>query len=349
VVALFRAPIGLIITVVLAFAAACGLAAGLGKLADRFMRHTPRTLVLTTSLAALVALFAILLPARSSVAKLTADIVERDRGYRVVPVHMSAATDSLRHDVARQQQNVALVVVESWGMLADSAAHQQLIDLFRTPALRARYQLRTGQVRFRGGTTSGELRELCGVFTDYLVLNDEIIAGCLPNQLRRRGFRTVALHGYKPAYYSRNRWYPTLFDRVLFEDALALADRRCGTQFRGVCDRDAFQAFAREVRSAERQLTYWLTIDAHTPVDVDRLSEMELGNCQAPEDFCLVVAFWRDLLENLAALAADPGIPPTRFVIVGDHAPAFVLQSRAEQLQRGFVPFIELVPREPAP
>jgi hypothetical protein len=62
--------------------------------------------------------------------------------------------------------------------------------------------------------------------------------------------------------------------------------------------------------------------------------------------FCLVAAFWRELLQAIAVLAADPALPRTRFIIVGDHAPAFVLQSRARGLRRGVVPFVELIPKE---
>ncbi len=345
VVALFRAPIGLIITVILVFVVSCAAAAGLGVLLNKFVRGTTHRIQIATSLAAVTVILMIALSARSSVAKFAFDIAERDRGYRSTPARMNAATDGLRNDVGAQDENVALVMVESWGVLADSAAQRELLDIFRTPALEARYTINTGRVRFRGGTTSGELRELCGVLTDYLVLNTQTIENCLPNQLRRRGFTTVALHGYKPTYYSRHKWYPRFFDRILFEDSLAVNDQRCGTQFRGICDRDVFVTFAREVKSARKQFTYWLSIDAHTPVDVARRGEFNLQDCRAPEDFCLVVAFWRDLLGQLAALAADPALPPTRFVLVGDHAPAYVLQSRARHLRSGYVPYVELIPR----
>jgi hypothetical protein len=345
VVALFRAPIGLLITVVLVFAVSCALAAGLGALVNHFVRQPAQRFVMATSLAACAVILLLTVPARSSVARFSGDIVERDRGYRRTPPRMAAATDALRRDLSEQRDNVAIVVVESWGLLADSVQRKQLFDIFDTSALRERYQLRYGSVPFRGGTTSGELRELCGVFTDYLVLNQPTIDTCLPSQLRRRGFTSVALHGYLRNYYSRDQWYPRLFDRMLFEDSLAASEKRCGTQFRGICDREVFHAFAREVSTANRQLTYWLSIDAHTPVDVARKSEFALSDCRAPEDFCLVVAFWRDLLQQVAALAADPATPRTRFVLVGDHAPAFVLRSRADHLTQGRVPFIELVPR----
>jgi hypothetical protein len=318
----------------------------------RYLRGVQQRTLYATSLLAIAALLIVLVPARSAAVKLTRDIVERDRGFRIGPARMAAATDGLRAQIGDLDGPVALVVVESWGVLQDSAAHAALADIFRTPAIAARYQLRTGTIPFRGGTTSGELRELCGVATDYLALNDAVIDGCLPNQLRRRGYRTVALHGYLPEYYSRHRWYPRFFDRMLFQDSLAQSDRRCGTQFRGVCDSEVFETFANEVRKGDRQLTYWLTIDAHTPVDVARMGELPVcggitgwqDGTLPPPDFCLVVSFWADLFRRLEALAADPGVPPTHYIMVGDHAPAFVRTDRATHLVPNRVPYVELIP-----
>ena len=351
IVALFRAPIGLIITVVLVFAASCAIAAVLGWLLDKLVRKKTNA-NLEAILTAIVSLALVAsLPDRSAVAKFTTDIIERDRGYRTTPQRMRAATDNLRGDVAVQAENVAIVVMESWGVLSDKDAHARLVALFESPAIDARYRVNSGVIPFRGGTTSGELRELCGVFTDYLVLNESTIDACIPNQLRQRGFVATALHGYKPEYYSRHRWYPKLFDRLLFEDSLASSDKRCGTQFRGICDAEVFETFKREVQSPDttKRLTYWLTIDAHTPVDKDRMAELAQSpnrtTAPAPPDFSLVVYFWRETLNRVATLAADPATPPTRFIIVGDHAPAFVRQSRAGRLLKGHVPYVELVPR----
>ena len=345
VVALFRAPIGLIVTVVLVFAVSCAIAAGLGALVNRFARSDAPRLLIATSTAAIALALVLALPSRSSVGKLATDIIERDRGYRTVPDKMRAATDGLRSDIESQEYNVAIVVMESWGVLADKDAHNDLIALFQTPALEVRYEVNSGIIPFRGGTTSGELRELCGVFTDYLVLNAATIENCLPKQLAQQGFKTTALHGYKQEYYSRHKWYPKLFARALFEDSITRSDKLCGTQFRGICDADVFATFKREVQSPDstKRLTYWLTIDAHTPVDMARIREMR-ETCEQT-DFCLVVFFWRETLSRIAQLAADPATPQTRFIIVGDHAPAFVRQSRASRLIKSHVPYVELVPR----
>src|SRR5687768_12413929 len=69
VVALFRAPIGLIMTVVLVFAVSCMIAAGLGALVNRFMRKGSAPWVAAASIAAAVLGLILGLPLRSSGAK----------------------------------------------------------------------------------------------------------------------------------------------------------------------------------------------------------------------------------------------------------------------------------------
>src|SRR5687768_393311 len=66
VVALFQAPIGLIITVVLVFAFSCMLAAGLGTLVNRFIRRTDATWEAAALIAAAVLALITGLPLRSS-------------------------------------------------------------------------------------------------------------------------------------------------------------------------------------------------------------------------------------------------------------------------------------------
>ena len=68
---------------------------------------------------------------------------------------MAAATDGVRARIDELNTPIALVLVESWGVLQDSAAQDALFDILRTDAISARYQVRTGTLPFRGGTTSG--------------------------------------------------------------------------------------------------------------------------------------------------------------------------------------------------
>ncbi|MGQ0561493.1 MAG: hypothetical protein ACT443_06420 [Gemmatimonadota bacterium] len=359
-IAVMDAPIGLQITVALGLAIAIAIAAGIGFFALKFLSDRRRRfLVLAAMLVSGVSLFA---TASSSTRRFIYDLRDRIRSAAPGAYPVAAASDSLRDDVDHGElrgENVLLVLVESLGALRDSTLRSFVWQPLASPAIRARYDTRGGVVDFRGGTTSGELRELCGIFADYITLPAAALPRCLPRRLAARGYTTFAVHGYTPAYYDRAQWYPLLFDSIYFDDALARTTpgRRCGTQFRGICDRAAILAIERMLRDGERRFVYWLTLDAHTPIDLPRMDEFraawqssgigELDVCRKAPGICLQGLFWRDLMERLAALATDPALPPLRILIVGDHAPAFVRRDRGEEFVYGNVPFLELITRTP--
>jgi phosphoglycerol transferase MdoB-like AlkP superfamily enzyme len=359
VVALFDAPVGLIITVAFGLAVALGLAFAIGYFAFRFLSDTRRRYLLLAPMAG-VGVLALVLGASSSTVRFARDL--RDRAQSATPetFPVEAASDSLRAAVRGNRlngENVLVVNVESMGALRDSVLRAFVWAPMRQPVIEQRYRARTGLVHFRGGTTSGELRELCGIFADYITVPSAAFAACLPRELARKGYRVSAVHGYMPAYYDRFRWYPALFDSVLFDADLARTTpgNRCGTQFRGICDRDAIVAVERLLRAGDHRFVYWMTLDAHTPIDIARMSEFReqwqaggldgVAACGRAPDICLQGLFWRDMLRRLATLASDSTLPPMRVLIVGDHAPAFVRRDRAEEYVYAKVPFLELIPR----
>lgn len=166
---------------------------------------------------------------------------------------------------------VALVVVESLGLFVRPDANEALRAPFHGLRMRARYEVRTGSVPFTGSTTRAELRELCGLRGDYRTVERDL-PSCLPWLLRRRGYRTVAVHGFTKRFFERERWYPKLgFEETLFleDSALARTSERCGGVFRGVCDHDAARVFARRLQGGppeERRFVYWLTLNSHLPI-----------------------------------------------------------------------------------
>jgi hypothetical protein len=359
VIALFDAPIGLIITVLVGLALSLGLAGGIGYFALHFVSDSRRRYLLLAPMIA-VGVIAAVLGAGSSSIRFARDL--RDRALSATPetFPVEAASDSLRAAVrarALHGENVLLVNVESMGALADSALRAFVWAPMRRTAITTRYRARTGTVRFRGGTTSGELRELCGIFADYITVPTAAFAACLPREVARMGYTSAAVHGYMKSYYDRARWYPALFDTTMFDVDLARTTpgNRCGTQFRGICDRDAILAVERLLRAGDRRFVYWMTLDAHTPIDLARMNEFRnewqaagldrVELCGRAPDICLQGLFWRDMLRRLSALATDTTLPPMRLLIVGDHAPAFVRRDRAEEYVYRQVPFLELVPR----
>ena len=359
VVALLDAPIGLIITVIIGLALSLAFAFGIGYFAFRFLSDPRRRYLLLGPMIA-VGVLAALLGASSSSVRFARDLGDRAQSAADETFPVEAASDSLRAAVrtgALAGENILLVNVESMGALRDSALNAFVWEPMRQPAILQRYQARSGTVRFRGGTTSGELRELCGIFADYITVPRAAFASCLPRELARAGYTTSAVHGYMKSYYDRFRWYPRLFDEILFDVELALTTpgTRCGTQFRGICDRDAILAVERLLRAGDRRFVYWMTLDAHTPIDMARMNEFRsawqaggmdrIEVCGRAPDICLQGLFWRDMLQRLAGIALDTTVAPLRLLIVGDHAPAFVRRDRAEEYVYARVPFLELVPR----
>lgn len=359
-VALTKAPIGLIITVIIGAALAVGIAVATGLFAVRFLRDTRRRRMVALLMAVVVAIAVGMRAAASSTGTFVHELRDRVRSASVRTYPEAAASDSLRGAAAMRNVpgNVAVIVVESMGDVRDAALHDVVWSPMQSAAVQAKYAVRTGSVAFRGGTTSGELRELCGIFADYITLPLSAIPKCLPRVLAKQGFHTFAVHGYRSIYYNRAIWYPLLFDSIYFDGELekGVGARRCGTQFRGICDQDAIRLIGQLLHSNEKRLVYWMTLDAHTPVDMERRPEFAQAwsanrmdsnpRCRIAPEVCLQALFWRDMFTRIAELATDPALPPTRFLIVGDHAPAFVRREPASVFVPGRVPFIELVPRQ---
>ncbi|HEX6559236.1 MAG TPA: hypothetical protein VF021_07225, partial [Longimicrobiales bacterium] len=287
IVALFDAPPGLLVTVSIGLVIAIGMAVAIGRFALRFLRDTRRRylvnivmlIVIVSSLALDAQLqlnaelrrtneHATSALATSSTVHFISELRDRVRSASAAAYPVPAASDDLRAAALRGAlgaSNVVVITAESMGVLSDSVLHAFAWAPVDSAVLGQRYQLRRGRVRFRGGTTSGELRELCGIFADYITLPDEVLPHCLPRVLRSRGFATFAVHGFRASYYNRIHWYPELFHERYFDHELddSAGAVRCGTQFRGICDADAFKVVRALALGGTGRMVYWMTLDAH--------------------------------------------------------------------------------------
>jgi len=253
-------------------------------------------------------------------------------------------------------QDVVLVIVESLGQLKGSEGDSLILGPLLSDEIRRRYRVNTGTVPTHGATTSGELRELCGVDTDYRRVAAVDGTMCIPAQLQRAGFKTVAIHGYSGAFFDRARWYPEIgFERIWFGDDLVrgTSTALCGSTFHGVRDPDAGRFAGRQLIDAlkgERRFVYWLTLSSHLPVDASCGTESAF-NCRAvPEsdrfdDVCALMRIQYLVTRSVADIALNPSLPPTRFIVVGDHPPPFFSRTRRSLFADRRVPFVELIPR----
>ena len=247
-----------------------------------------------------------------------------------------------------------LVMVESLGQPSGGTElERRLFALYRTPAVRARYTITTGKTLFYNSTTAGEVRELCGRWGDYYELLDRPDPGCLPAQLRRRGYDTIALHSFVGAFFDRAEWYPNVgFGQRVFRDALhARGAQKCGGVFAGVCDRDVPKQIGALLAAAQKPtFVYWLTVNSHLPVpqgmnlEVDHCGQVSPALQRDLPLICRQLAIWEAIDRALVKAITADDFPATDILIVGDHMPPYVDRTHRSQFDPEHVPWIRLTP-----
>jgi hypothetical protein len=246
----------------------------------------------------------------------------------------------------RPEGGIWLVLVESMGWPEDIGLRQQLARSLDGAAADGGYRIEQLKMPFKGSTTYGELRAMCGVIGSYADLSAAQIANCLPTQLASQGWTATGLHGFTGRMFDRYDWWPQIgLQKVLFlEDLNKLP--QCGGAFRGVCDEDLLQESSRRL-AQPRQFVYTLTLNTHLPLDPVTVPPDWQAACEranAAIAVCELLAAQSKLLAKVAALARELPVPRPLVVIVGDHAPPFLNARARGAFSTGVVPAFILRP-----
>lgn len=243
-------------------------------------------------------------------------------------------------------RRILSVAVESFGVLNDPAAQAATIAPL-IDGLGGQYRVRViGSHEYRGGTLSGEIRELCALRTLSLVRQDttfSALSNCLPHRLARAGYETIAIHGNDGAFYARSRVYRGMgFQRAVFKEELLRAGAQKCSQyiFEGVCDRDAFQWSLGLFHSGAPQFVHVMSLDSHFPLPV-KGTRCPAGKSRGDRSLCVYRWHIRRLMGDLATAVTDARTPPDLIVVYGDHMPPFNEPSRGK-FRAGVTPYIEL-------
>ncbi len=252
--------------------------------------------------------------------------------------------------------NVFLIGVEAWGLMQDDALRATLIAPLSTASIQSRYRIEVGSVPFLGGTFLGETRDLCGQVFGHGIedVPASELKNCYPARFAAQGYETTGLHGFYPRMYGRERWFPKVgFQHMLFSpDFAALGMRTCAGGLVGTCDTDIAQYVHHKLLTSHPghpQFIHWMTLDSHLPVNVNRetISAAGCQNTPGLSDDAVCVWHWlvRRVNEEIASVALDPALPPTVFVITGDHAPPFYNSAKRALFSQDHVPYVILRPR----
>lgn len=252
---------------------------------------------------------------------------------------------------------IVLVVVESLGKYTDSDLNDLQWRAFDAGALRRSHRVQIGSIPQAGSTVKGEIRELCGALSASVRPDPALLPvdNCLPQLLRRRGYRAIALHGFRREMFDRSTWYPALgFDEVYFDTEIAAAlgsDRRCGARFSGSCDEDVWSLVADRLQTADQPLfIYWLTLNAHPPVSAADVEASDLDCASSPiaeehDELCTLLRLHDVVLGQIVSTALSNDFLSTAFIIVGDHPPSLFGASAQRFVVPDSVPYAILWPR----
>lgn len=253
--------------------------------------------------------------------------------------------------------NFVLVLVESWGSSDSAALRGALLHPFTDPSLARRYRIQTGLVHFNGPTGNGIMRELCnlnrGVSEEGTLAPSAQLQGCLPFRLQHSGYQTTAIDSVVRFWPGG----PVFFRQLGIQNvvdyhqlhAAGMTDFIAGP-FRSIRDQDAAALLPKLLLAsrAPPQFIFFLTVSAHLPVHLPLPSGYD-GDCSiapATRDSAQACGWYRierQTLASLATAALAPGLPPTVFVIVGDHKPPFVDSAR-DDFSPDNVPYVVLAP-----
>lgn len=249
-------------------------------------------------------------------------------------------------------RNVMVIVVESLGLPNGNPELDRLLFArFKSPEVKAKFDLSFGSTTYYTSTTAAEIRELCGRWGDYQDLVETKDSTCLPAEMVRRGYETRAYHSFTGDFFDRQYWYPNIgFQyRTFGPELIAKGADECGGVFPGACDRDVPRQLAAQLKAATKpQFVYWLTVNSHLPVptgsnlNVDRCGQTSPALSEKFPMVCRQVGLWSQLDAAIVKEIAAPDFPATDILIVGDHMPPYFDRNTRSLFAPDRVPFIML-------
>jgi hypothetical protein len=286
----------------------------------------------------------------------------RISGMRAMPSASAIAVGHLRDSLPagaadkNELPNFVQIVVESWGVPKDNTLADALLAPYSDPNLRLRYRVLEGTMPFEGPTTSGEERELCETHMGFNAAHGSVeqMQRCLPMRFRAMGYSTLAVHGFKGAFFDREVWYPQMgFQDIWFGDRLrALGMPDCNGPFLGTCDASVGAWLGDRLEQSQQSplFVHWVTLNSHLPVPVPApLKNAASCAVSASSRGDASVCSWYQLEAVVHAsvreMALKPLSRPTIFVIVGDHAPPFDRQEIRGEFSFTEVPYVILLPK----
>jgi hypothetical protein len=248
-----------------------------------------------------------------------------------------------------------LILVESWGLIKDSALQQEIISPLYQLRSNHQYTFREGRNKYKYLTFGGEIREITGyLFHSSQVQEDWVKQQSIFWEKQRQGYRVIGVHGYSSKFYKREKVWPALGvqDMYFIENLSKLSMPLCGDAFfRGICDTsiNTWLLHNLELQPDRKEFYYWVTLNTHVPLteihDEEYNKFAQKWKAKGITENVLQMAYRHQLLfKDLTSKLGKPGASKAHILLIGDHAPPFIYPADRALLDPKQVPYIELLP-----
>jgi hypothetical protein len=216
-------------------------------------------------------------------------------------------------------KKLVLMLVESWAE-TPAGLNQIAAEIRKNEFV----IVRSGFTTFKGGTLSGEFRELC---SQYLLPSDGLREAsrhldCAPRSLSKLGYEAVGIHGFNKSFYARATfWQRFGFARGMFREQFATS-QYCPGAFDGVCDDNLIHRGV-SVLGADRQprFVYMLTLSSHEPLEQALLQRRGTYFDTVEAVHPTQVVARHAISDLMAELKAQKNLGCVLVHVVGDHQP----------------------------
>lgn len=241
--------------------------------------------------------------------------------------------------------SILIILVESWGLNSDPQLADWLRGKLVNPSILSKWRVQNLTVPFRGATTAGELRILCGLSGHYSRLTAAQGQDCLVEKVHKLGFETIAMHGFTGNMFNRISWWPVLgFSKTLFTESIPTITPKCGGSFQGLCDNYMLNLAKSEL--GPRKLVYLLTLNTHLPLLALPIQQDLIDLCARrgiSENVCQLTSQLGAVLSTASnVLLSLKDLPYT--IVAGDHSPPFLVNKDRLAFNQALVPMLVLEP-----
>lgn len=234
------------------------------------------------------------------------------------------------HQNKELPSKLLLIVNESWGVAKNPNSQRDVLSILESHKDSFDF-INQGTNTIESITVYAEFRELChstapNMFYIKYTRMESGYARCLPNMLRAKGYKTIALHGNSKVIYERRFWYPLAgFEEFYFGNDIDLPKDSYGGM--GIFDPNLLPFIVDKFKNSDKTFFYWLTLTSHYPYAIEDIKNRRF-NCKKYNiktiHACRSLMIQAQFLDAVTELVQKPEMKGVEVIIVGDHPTPFI-------------------------